>query len=210
MIRLVLADDHPIVLAGLTRLLSLEPDFDLRGTAANGAEALRLVRELRPDVLVLDLRMPVKDGLAVLREMAGEKLATRVVVLTATDEGEVAEAIELGARGVVLKDMAPQLLVRCIREVAAGRRWVDRTSATQTVNRLLQREASVNALARTLTSRELEVARMVGKGMHNKLVAAKLSITEGTAKLHLHHVYEKLQVDGRLGLIRYLQNHGLG
>jgi two-component system, NarL family, nitrate/nitrite response regulator NarL len=209
MIRLVLADDHPIVLAGLTRLLSLEADFDVRGTAANGVEALRLVRELRPDVLVLDLRMPVKDGLAVLREMASEKLATHVVVLTATDEGEVAEAIELGARGVMLKDMAPQLLVRCIREVAAGRRWVDRASATQTVNRLLQREAAVNALARTLTSRELEVARMVGKGMHNKLVAAKLSITEGTAKLHLHHVYEKLQVDGRLGLIRYLQSHGL-
>jgi len=210
MIRLVLADDHPIVLAGLTRLLSLEADFDLRGSAANGVEALRLVRELHPDVLVLDLRMPVKDGLTVLREMAREKLGTQVVVLTATDEAEVAEAIELGARGVMLKDMAPQLLVRCIREVASGRRWVDRTSATQTVNRLLQREAAVNALSRTLTSRELEVARMVGKGMHNKLVAAKLSITEGTAKLHLHHVYEKLQVDGRLGLIRYLQSHGLG
>jgi len=210
MIRLVLADDHPIVLAGLTRLLSLEADFDLRGSAANGVEALRLVRELHPDVLVLDLRMPVKDGLTVLREMAREKLGTQVVVLTATDEAEVAEAIELGARGVMLKDMAPQLLVRCIREVASGRRWVDRTSATQTVNRLLQREAAVNALSRTLTSRELEVARMVGKGMHNKLVATKLSITEGTAKLHLHHVYEKLQVDGRLGLIRYLQSHGLG
>ena len=208
-IRLVLADDHPIVLAGLTRLLSLESDIDVQGSAINGVEALRLVRELHPDVLVLDLRMPVKDGLAVLREMVRSKLSTYVVVLTATDEGEVAEAIELGARGVVLKDMVPQLLVRCIREVAAGRRWIERASATQTMNRVLKREAVATMLGKTLTSRELEVARMVGKGMHNKVVAAKLSITEGTAKVHLHHVYEKLRVDGRLGLIRYLQSHGL-
>lgn len=208
-ISLVLADDHPVVLAGLTRLLSLEPDLHVQASAINGVEALRLVRELHPDVLLLDLRMPVKDGLAVLREMVRCKLSTNVVVLTATNEAEVAEAIELGARGVVLKDMAPQLLVRCIREVAAGRRWIDRASATQTMNRVLKREAVSNMLAKTLTSRELEVARMVGKGMHNKVVAAKLSITEGTAKVHLHHVYEKLRVDGRLGLIRYLQSHGL-
>lgn len=208
-IRLVLADDHPIVLAGLTRLLSLEPDLHIQASAINGVEALRLVRELLPDVLVLDLRMPIKDGLAVLREITRSKISTYVVVLTATDEAEVAEAIELGARGVVLKDMAPQLLVRCIREVAAGRRWIDRASATQTMNRVLKREAVAKMLAKTLTSRELEVARMVGKGMHNKVVAARLSITEGTAKVHLHHVYEKLRVDGRLGLIRYLQSHGL-
>jgi DNA-binding NarL/FixJ family response regulator len=208
-IRLVLADDHPIVIAGLTRLFSLEPDFDIVAAVATADEALRCVRTLCPDVLVLDIRMPGKDGLAVLREIRHDKLATRAIVLTATDEGEVAEAIELGAWGVVLKDMAPQLVVRCIRDVAAGRKWIDKGSATYAVNKLLNRESGVTALAKTLTARELEVARMVCTGMQNKMVAARLSITEGTAKLHLHHVYEKLKVDGRMGLVRYLQSHGV-
>lgn len=208
-IRLVLADDHPIVIAGLTRLFSLEPDLEIVGSAATGDEAMRAVRELCPDVLLLDIRMPGKDGLAVLWEMRHEKLATRPIVLTATDEGEIAEAIQLGAWGVVLKDMAPKLLVRCIREVNAGRKWIEKGSATYAVNKLLSREVCVTALAKTLTPRELEIARMVCKGMQNKMVAARLSITEGTAKLHLHHVYEKLKVDGRIELLRYLQSHGL-
>lgn len=209
-IRLVLADDHPIVLAGLARLFSLEPDLEILASAANGEEALRLVRDLRPDVLVLDIRMPGKDGLTVLREMIRENLPTRPIILTATDEGEVSEAIELGVAGVVLKDMAPKLLVRCIREVHAGRKWLDKSSVTHTVTKLLGRQAGVRMLEKTLTARELEVARMVVMGMHNKMVAHKLLITEGTAKLHLHHVYEKLKVDGRIGLMRYLQSHGLG
>ena len=208
-IRLVLADDHPIVLAGLTRLFSLEPDLEILGSAATGEEALRLVRELSPDVLILDIRMPDKDGLVVLREIIRERLPTRPIILTATDEGEVSEAIELGVAGVILKDMAPKLLVRCIREVHAGRKWLDRYSVTHAVDKLIDRQAGVRILEKTLTSRELEVARMVGMGMHNKMVADKLLITEGTTKLHLHHVYEKLKVDGRLGLMRYLQHHGL-
>ena len=208
-IRLVLADDHPIVLAGLTRLFSLEPDLEILGAAATGEEALRLVRELSPDVLILDIRMPDKDGLVVLREIIRERLPTRPIILTATDEGEVSEAIELGVAGVILKDMAPKLLVRCIREVHAGRKWLDRYSVTHAVDKLIDRQAGVRILEKTLTSRELEVARMVGMGMHNKMVADKLLITEGTTKLHLHHVYEKLKVDGRLGLMRYLQHHGL-
>ena len=208
-IRLVIADDHPIVIAGLTRLFSLEPDFQIVASAATGDEALRAVREFCPDVLLLDIRMPGKDGLAVLWDIRHERLATRSIVLTATDEGEIAEAIQLGAWGVVLKDMAPQLLVRCIREVNAGRKWIEKGSATYAVDKLLNREVGVTALAKALTARELEVARMVCKGMQNKMVATRLSITEGTAKLHLHHVYEKLKVKGRMGLLRYLQSHGL-
>ena len=208
-IRLVLADDHPIILAGLERLFSLETDFAILARAKNGDEALRFVRQFRPDILLLDLRMPGKDGLAVLREMNREKSPTRAVILTAVDGDDVLEAIQLGVRGLVLKDMAPKLLVQCIREVHAGGKWLDRDSATHAVDKLLARETSMQAFTRTLTPRELDVACMIAKGMHNKAVADKLSITEGTAKLHLHHVYQKLNVDGRMGLMRYLQSRGL-
>lgn len=208
-IRLVLADDHPIVIEGLKRLLSLEADFSIVACGGNGDEALELVRRHRPDVLVLDVRMPGKDGLSVLRELAHEKLATRVVVLTAVDQDDVLEAIRLGVAGVVLKDMAPKLLVHCIREVHAGRKWLDENFAARVVEDLVQRKAAATDIASTLTPRELEIARLTAKGMHVSTIAEKLSIAEGTAKLHLHRIYSKLGVDGRVELKQYMQSHGL-
>jgi DNA-binding NarL/FixJ family response regulator len=208
-IRLVIADDHPVVVAGLDGLLSLEPDLEILARATNGDEALCAVRQFQPDILILDLRMPDRDGLSVLREMRRERSGTRIVVLTGVDGDDVLEAIHLGAHGLVMKDMATKLLVRCIREVHAGRKWLDRDSATRTVDKLLKREASMQACARTLTPRELEIACLTARGMPNKAVAEQLSITEGTAKLHLHHVYQKLNVDGRMGLVRHLRSCGL-
>jgi DNA-binding NarL/FixJ family response regulator len=208
-IRLVLADDHPIVLDGLTQLFLCEPDFDVVARASNGQEALRAVRENQPDVLVLDLRMPVKDGTTVVREMIRESLPTKVVVLTGTEGDDVIEAIELGVRGVVLKDMAPMLLVRAVREVSAGGTWMERGAAARAVDRLRRREAGEREIAPALTPRELEVARMIAKGLPNKAVADRLKITEGTAKLHLHHVYEKLGLEGRMALAQYLQSRGI-
>ena len=208
-VRLVLADDHPIVLDGLKQILSLEPDFEILAMARDGDEALEAVRAHHPDVLVLDIRMPGKDGLAVIREMHHEALRTKVIILTAAEQDEVFEAIRLGVEGVVLKDMAPKLLVHCIREVHAGRRWLEKGYATHAVEKLLQREAGSKDVARALTPRELQVAQMTAQGMHNKAIAAKLSITEGTAKLHLHHIYHKLNVDGRVALMQYLQSRGL-
>ena len=208
-IRLVVADDHPVVLDGLTQVFSFEPDFQVVAQARNGDEALDAVRRHHPDVAVLDIRMPGKDGLAVIRELTREKLPTRVVVLTATGQDEVFDAIRMGVRGVVLKDMAPKLLVHCIREVHAGRRWLEKGYATHAVEKLLQREAGTRDVTKALTPRELQIAQMMAKGMHNKEIAEKLSITEGTAKNHLHHVYEKLKVDGRMALMQYLQSRGL-
>lgn len=209
-IRLVIADDHPIVVEGLVRLFQLESDISVVACASNGEATLRAVHEHDPDVLVLDLRMPVMGGLAVIREMARNTIATKVVVLTGTEDDEILEAIELGVRGVVLKDMAPALLVRAVREVLAGGTWIERGSATRAVDRLLQRDAASRKIATTLTPRELEVARMIAKGLPNKTVAERLQITEGTAKLHLHHIYDKLGLDGRLALAQYLQSCGLG
>jgi len=208
-IRLVLADDHPIVLDGLAQLFASEPDCEVVARASDGVEALAAVRKHRPDILVLDLRMPHMDGVAVLRELRQEALPTRVVVLTAVDSGGLLEAIRLGVRGVVLKDMATKLLVRAVREVHAGGKWIEKGIATRAMGTLLDREVAVEEIGHTLTARELEVARLTAKGHSNKVVAELLSITEGTVKLHLHHVYEKLGVDGRMALVRYLQSRGL-
>jgi DNA-binding NarL/FixJ family response regulator len=208
-IRTVLADDHPIVLDGLKALFSTEPDFEVVASARTSDEALRAVRELRPDILVLDLRMPGKHGLAVIKDITGERLPTHVVVLTALDNEEAVEAVHLGARGMVLKEMAPSLLLRCIREVHAGRRWLEKGIATQAVESLLKRQEGVRAGEGTLTQRELEVARLAAEGLSSKAVAKRLAISEGTAKLHLHHAYEKLKVNGRVGLYRYIHSHGL-
>jgi DNA-binding NarL/FixJ family response regulator len=208
-IRLVIADDHPIVLDGLEQLFLLEKDCEVVARARNGDEALRAVRQFQPDVLVLDLRMPGTDGLAVLGEMQREALPTRVVILSAMNDDDLFEGIRLGARGIVLKDMAPRLLIQCVRTVHAGGKWLEKGVATSAVDKLLEREAGIKAVAETLTPRELQVARMIAKGVPSKTVASRLAISEGTAKLHLHHVYEKLKVEGRVGLMRFMQSRGL-
>jgi DNA-binding NarL/FixJ family response regulator len=209
-IGLVLADDHPIVLDGLEQLFRLEQDFKVLARCRDGEETLLAVRKYRPDVLVLDIRMPGKSGLAVLREMKRERLATRVVLLTAAiDENEALEAIRLRVSGVVLKEMAPQLLVKCVRKVHAGGQWFEKRSFARALETLLQREAGARQIAGVLTSREMEIVRLVASGLHNKEIAGKLLISEGTVKIHLHHVYEKLDVDGRLELTLYAQDKGL-
>jgi DNA-binding NarL/FixJ family response regulator len=207
-IRLVLADDHPIVLDGLRQLFSVDPEFEVIACAANGNEALEAVRRHRPDILVLDLRMPGKDGFSVLRELRRDRLPTQAVVLTALAQEHVTEAIRLGARGVVLKDLPPRLLVQCVREVHAGRKWFEKSSAAHAIDTMLMHDATMEEIAHSLTPREVEVARMVNQGLRNKEIAKKLAIAEGTAKLHLHSIYEKLQLDGRVALVQFLQNKG--
>jgi DNA-binding NarL/FixJ family response regulator len=209
-ITLVLANDHPIFLDGLEDIFRREPDFQVLARCLEGQAALRAVRQLKPDVLILDLRMPKMDGLAVLREMQKEKLSTRVVVLTAAlDEDEVLEAIRLGVQGVVLKEMAARLLVQCIRKVAAGEQWLEKRSVSLALERLLKREAATREIAGLLTSREIEIVRMVADGLRNREIADRLYINEGTVKAHLHNIYEKLKVNSRLQLTCYARDKGL-
>jgi DNA-binding NarL/FixJ family response regulator len=205
-IGLVLADDHPIILDGLDHLFRQEEDFKVLARCRDGEETLQAVRKHRPDVLILDLRMPGKDGLAVLREVRKEKLPTRVVLLTAEmSDAEALEAIRLRVNGVVLKEMAPKLLVQCIRKVHTGEQWVERRS----LETMMRREAGARQIAGVLTPREMEIVRLVASGLHNKEIAAKLAISEGTVKIHLHHIYEKLNVGGRLELTLNAQGKGL-
>jgi len=209
-ISVVLADDHPLVLDALENVFRLQEDIVVRARCGDGVEALRAVREHRPDVLVLDIRMPGMDGLALIRELKKEKLPTQVVLLTAAlDEEEVLAAIRLGVKGVVLKEMAPRLLVQCVRTVHAGGDWLEKQSVRLALDKLLRREAGAREVARILTPREIEIVRMVAGGLRNKEIAAKLHVNEGTVKLHLHHIYTKLGVNSRVALTLYAQDRGL-
>jgi DNA-binding NarL/FixJ family response regulator len=209
-INLVIADDHPLILDALQNLFRLEKDFKVVARCLDGDEALKAVRRHKPDILVLDIQMPGKDGLVVLREMRKEKLPTRVVVLTATlgDEG-LTEAIHLGVRGLVIKELAPKLLVQCIRKVHAGELWLEKRTVSSALEKLLQREAGKQEAAQVLTSREIEVVKEAATGLRNSEIAKRLFISEGTVKMHLHNIYQKLGVDTRIKLTRYAQEKGL-
>jgi DNA-binding NarL/FixJ family response regulator len=209
-IRLVLADDHRLVLNGLELFLRQEPDFEVLACCHDGLETLQAVRQLRPDILILDLCMPSKDGLAVLRELHEAEIPTRVVLLTAAlDEDSLLEAMRLGVGGVVLKEMTMPLLIQCIRKVYGGDQWLERRSVGRAIEKMLRREAGTREVAKILTPREIEIIRLVASGLRNKEIADRLAISEGTVKIHLHRSYEKLNVDSRVALLRYAQVKGL-
>jgi DNA-binding NarL/FixJ family response regulator len=201
-ISVVIADDHPIVLAGLETLLQREPDMNVIGHCGDGIETLRAVSKHNPDVLILDLRMPRADGVAVLQQLNNARVTTRVVILAAViDDDALLEAIRLGARGVVLKETATQFLVNCIREVYAGRQWFEQRAIADAMEKFVRREAASKEMTSVLSRREIDVVRAVAQGLRNREIAERLGIAEGTVKLHLHTIYTKLGVDGRTALI---------
>jgi DNA-binding NarL/FixJ family response regulator len=209
-LRLVLVDDHPIVLQGLEQLFGFEPDMQVVARCLDAEEALRVVEREVPDVMVLDVRMPGQDGLDVMRRLQALNLPTRIVLLTASlDEEEMVEAVTLGVRGIVLKEAAPQRLVDCIRQVQAGEMVVDSQALARALEKVGRRTAGTQRLAEVLTPREMDIVRMVTRGLRNRDIATRLSITEGTVKIHLHNVYEKLGVSGRLELVVYAHAQGL-
>ena len=204
-IRVIIADDHPIVLDGLAYLFSEESDLELVARCTNGDDALAATRRERPDVLVLDVRMPGRSGLDVLRVLVEEKNATRVVLLSGQiTDTEMVAAVRLGVAGIVLKESAAQELLLCVRAVAAGEQWL-RDSAVQAA-----RDRGVSdAALKLLTRRELDIVRMVAVGARNKQIAENLGISEGTVKMHLHTIYEKLEISGRVELSIYAREHAL-
>ncbi len=205
-ITLVLADDHPIVLDGLENLFQQEPDLRVLARCVRADETLQAVRQYRPDVLILDLRMPGMGSLALLQQMNNENLPTRVVLLAATiEEDELLAAVRLGVFGVVLKGMAPHLFVQCVRKVHAGDQWLEKHSYRRALEKLLRREAGAREIRGTLTSREIEVVHEATNGLSNKQIAEKMLISEGTVKTHLHNIYEKLQINSRWDLRVYAQ-----
>jgi DNA-binding NarL/FixJ family response regulator len=209
-IRVVLADDHVIVLDGLEQLFRLEPEFEVVARSTTAEAAVKALQEHRPDILVLDLVMPGHDGMWVLRELSELNLPTRTVLLTAhVEENRLVEAIRLGVWGIVLKEMAPRVLMECVRKVHAGEKWLEQQSVTRAMERMQKRESEIDRLTRLLTPRELEIVRLASEGLRNKEIGERLSITEGTVKIHLHNIYEKLGVTGRSQLILYATKQGL-
>lgn len=209
-IRLVLADDHPLILNGLENLFLLEKDFQILARCSEGVAALQAVRHHLPDILLLDLRMPGMNGLEIIKAIHQEKLPTRVVLLTAEiGEEDFLQAVRHGVYGIVLKEMGPQLLLQCVRKVFAGEKWVERHAAKQALEKVLRREDGSRELAGILSRREIDIVLLISRGLRNKEIAAQLFISEGTVKVHLHNIYEKLGVDGRLALLRYAQEKGL-
>jgi DNA-binding NarL/FixJ family response regulator len=198
-VRLILVDDHPIVLGGLQQLLQRQADFEIVAACPDAESAMAAIKKGPPDVLVLDLRMPSTNGLQFLRRLSDAGLSCRTVLLTAAiEDSEVTEAVRLGVSGLVMKDSTPDTLVECVRRVHGGGQWLDHETVNRAFKSTLERESAERDSA--LTPREIEIVRMVAEGLRNKAIAARLSISEGTVKVHLHNIYEKLGVDGRLEL----------
>lgn len=207
---MVIADDHPVVLEGLAALFAQLPGIEVVARCGNGLEALDAVDRHHPDVLLLDLHMPGADGFAVLRELQSLQSDTRVVLLAAAlRDDEAMEALRLGVRGVVLKELAPRLLRLCVQKVHAGETWLETRSHSGAVRALLEQSAGAGAGAERLTARERELVELVRLGLRNREIAARLEITEGTVKIHLHHIYKKLKVENRLQLMVRIRDSGL-
>jgi DNA-binding NarL/FixJ family response regulator len=207
-VRLILVDDHPIVLQGLQQLLQRQPDFVVSAACPTAGEALAAMEREPPDVLVLDLRMPGTTGLEFLRRLGDAGITCRTILLTAAiEDAEVIEAVRLGVCGLVMKDSTPDTLIDCVRKVHAGGQCMDQGIVNKAFRSALDRETAVKDAA--LTPREIEIVRMVAEGLRNRAIATRLSISEGTVKVHLHNIYEKLGVDGRLELTLCAQQKGL-
>lgn len=209
-IGLVLADPYPIVLDALEQLFGREDHFTVLARCPTGEETLAAIREHRPHVLILDLDLPGVHGLKVMAEIKREKLPTSVVLFTAPpNESEILEAMHLGVMGLVLKNMSPHLLVQCVRKVHAGERWLERTSSGAVMEKLIRREAAIREMEVVLTPREMAIVNLAAHSLRNKDIASQLHIAEGTVKLHLHNIYDKLRVKGRASLALLAQQRGL-
>jgi DNA-binding NarL/FixJ family response regulator len=207
---LVLADDHPIILEGLEQLFRRDKEFQVLATCNTGDDAIAAVRKHRPDIVVLDVRMPNGDGLSVLKRIHEERLPTRTILLTASmEEDEVLQAMEQGVWGLVLKEVAAVSLVDSVRKVSRGERALDQSLIVRALDRAVERQSGLRHAAEVLSRREAEIVRMVAAGMRNKEIATKLFLGEGTVKTHLHAIYKKLGVHGRVELTLYARERGI-
>jgi two-component system nitrate/nitrite response regulator NarL len=197
-----IADDHPIVLRGLSVLIDSHPEFKVVAAESNGTAALRAIVDLTPDIAEIDLNMHEKTGLEVLEEVADAKSPTRVVLLAATaTDAEIFDVMSAGASGFLFKDETTERLIDCLRAVATGEKWASTGRSEEQLARELSRRERWEQLEPMLTGREAEVVQLVASGVANKDIAYQLNMTPGTAKVHLNNIFRKLKVSSRAELV---------
>jgi DNA-binding NarL/FixJ family response regulator len=206
MITVVLADDHAVVRAGLTQVLANEDDVELVGAASDGAEAIELALEAKPDVVLMDLSMPGVDGVEATRRIREHLPETHVVILTSfSDRVKILEALDAGAAGYLLKDAEPSVLVSGIRAAARGEAPLAPKAASALLAARVDRRP-----AEELSARERDVLALVAEGLPNKLIARRLGISEKTVKAHLTSVFRQIGVDDRTQAALWAAEHGVG
>ena len=213
-INIVISDDHALFREGLRKLLEAEPGMRIVGEATDGEETVKVVGQLKPNILLLDLSLPKKSGLEVLLELSKLGIDTRTIMLTAGIEREqVVEALQLGVRGIVLKHSALPILLKSIRCVNEGQYWVGQEGVSDLIHALRRMKPSHNPSEPRrnfgLSSREMEVIGLIVAGYTNKDLARELGISENTAKHHLTNIFDKLGVSNRLELVLYAVDNGL-
>ncbi len=200
MIRVLIADDHSMVRQGLKQILELEDDIEVVAQASNGDEAVRFSKEYKPDVVLMDINMPGKNGLQAIEELKKDSSCPKIVVLTIHEDREyLFKTLQLGAEGYVLKDAEPSMLVDAIRHVYEGQSYIQPNMTKELIrefNRLTLREKEKHEKV-NLTSREIEVLKLIAEGLINKEIAKKLYISEKTVKNHVSNIFKKLQVSDR-------------
>ncbi|MGH9403401.1 MAG: response regulator [Terriglobia bacterium] len=213
-VNILIVDDHPTFRYGLRKLLESEADFRVAGEAADGAEALRLAQELQPDIVLLDLTLRQRPGLEVLQDLVSLNSPLRTIILTAAiEKAEMAQALQFGARGIVLKESATELIIDSVRSVVKGEYWVGRehvSNLVQLLHRFLPRQGAKNHRENFgLSPRELEVVTAIVAGYSNKEIAQKLSLSEQTVKHHITNIFDKVGVSNRMELTLFAISHHL-
>lgn len=209
MIRILIADDHTIVREGLRMLLTNQPGFQLAGEAANGVEAIERVRELKPDVILMDLVMPEKDGITAIQEIIEENPEARILVLTSYAEDEKAfSAIKAGAMGYLLKDTSPEQLIQAIKDVHQGNFSMHPNIARKLFKEINQK-SSLPPTHDPLSEREVDVLKLVAQGMTDQEIAAQLFISNWTVHTHVRNILAKLHLANRTQAALYAQRTGL-
>ena len=211
MITVAIIDDHPVVRAGMRTVLELADDIVVVADGGNGSEALRLVEEYTPDVLVLDINLPDRSGIDVTRQLQSQNLSTAILILTAHDDSQaIFELLENGAIGYVLKDEALETLANAVRAAARGKSWLSPTIASQVVQRAVnQRTSHEQGVDEELTPRERQILSLLADGLDNTAIAERLTVTKRTVQNHISNIYGKLGVASRTEAMLYAIRHGL-